>query len=290
MVSAESLLNTKMTHHRSSPQFSRKIVSLVVLVVISAFVLFYAPMRAMLTQALYTVAPGVWNIGGTASDAWGSFTTNFRIKRSLVYENGTLRAEIDRMQAQVLDRNLLEEKVMKLEEALGRAGSDNRVVASVLVGPGRSPYDTLVIDAGKKDGVEEGFLVAASEHTVNGKVVDDVVVYAGAGAIGTIAEVSDSSAKVKLYSSSGQEHLVLVGANAIPATARGRGMGNFEAKLPQGSTVSLGDTVLFPDDNLILGTVQLVEEEPSLPFITVFFRTPFNIADIRSVEVLTGSH
>src|SRR3989344_3683980 len=274
MVSAESLLNTKMTHHRSSPQFSRKIVSLVVLVVISAFVLFYAPMRAMLTQALYTVAPGVWNIGGTASDAWGSFTTNFRIKRSLVYENGTLRAEIDRMQAQVLDRNLLEEKVMKLEEALGRAGSDNRVVASVLVGPGRSPYDTLVIDAGAKHGI----------------VVDDVVVYAGAGAIGTIAEVSDSSAKVKLYSSSGQDHLVLVGANAIPATARGRGMGNFEAKLPQGSTVSLGDTVLFPDDNLILGTVQLVEEEPSLPFITVFFRTPFNIADIRSVEVLTGSH
>lgn len=259
-----------MIHRRYNPFFEWKNILLIALVAVSAFVLLYAPVRAIFTQALYAVAPRVWSIGDTAGGAWSSVTTNFRIKRSLVYENDMLHADMSRMQAQVLDRNLLEEKVMKLEEALGRAGSDNRVTASVLAGPGRSPYDTLVIDAGDEHGIAVG----------------DVVVYAGAGAIGTIAEVSGSSSKVGLYSSAGHEHLVLVGANAIPTTARGRGMGNFEAKVPQGSAVALGDTVLLPKDNLILGVVQLVEEEPTLPFITVFFRSPFNIAEIRSVEVI----
>lgn len=269
-----SLSNMKMTHRRSNPLLTRKSVALIVLVTISAFALLYSPLRAMLTQVVYTVAPRAWSIGDTASGTWGSLVANFRIKRSLVYENEQLHTEIDRMQTQVLDRNLLEEKVLKLEEALGRAGSDNRVVASVLAGPGQSPYDTLAIDAGAEHGIAVG----------------DVVVYAGAGVIGTVAEVSISSAKVKLYSSSGEEHLVLIGEHSIPTTARGRGMGNFEAKVPQGSVVAVGDTVLLPKDNLILGTVQLVEEKPAAPFITVLFRTPFNIAEIRSVEVLTGSH
>lgn len=259
-----------MIHRRYNPLFEWKNISLIALVAISAFVLLYTPSRAMLTEMLYTVAPKVWNIGDMAGSAWSSFATNFRIKRSLVYENDMLHADISRMQAQVLDRNLLEEKVMKLEEALGRAGSDNRVVASVLAGPGYSPYDTLVIDAGAEHGIAMG----------------NVVVYAGAGAIGTIVEVSESSAKVLLYSSAGQEHVVLVGAHAIPSTARGRGMGNFEAKVPQGSTVAFGDTVLFSKGNLILGTVELVEEKSAEPFLTVFFRTPFNLAEIRSVEVI----
>lgn len=248
----------------------RKNIALIALVVISAFALLFAPVRGVLTQALYLVAPRVWSIGDNVSNARTSFLTNFRIKRSLVYENEQLLADIDRMQTQVLDRNLLEEKVLKLEEALGRAGSDNRVMASVLAGPGQSPYDTLVIDAGAEHGIAVG----------------DVVVYAGAGAIGTIAEVSISSAKVKLYSSSGEEHLVLVGTNALPTTARGRGMGNFEARVPQGSVVAVGDTVLLPKDSLILGTVHLVEEKLAAPFIAVLFRTPFNIAEIRSVEVI----
>lgn len=274
MVSARFSLNTKMTQRRYSPLFERKNIAPVVFFAVSALTLSYAPTRAMLTQALYAVAPRVWSVGDAASNAWGSLIANFRIKRSLVYENDALHAEIYRMQAQVLDRNLLEEKVLKLEEALGRAGSDNRVVAYVLAGPGLSPYDTLIIDAGTDRGIAVG----------------DEVVYAGAGAIGTIAEVLDSSAKVALYSSSGQERPVLVGVYAIPATARARGMGNFEAKVPQGSIVAVGDTVLLPKDSLILGMVQLVEEDPAAPFITVLFRTPFNVAEIRSVEVLTGSH
>jgi hypothetical protein len=79
---------------------------------------------------------------------------------------------------------------------------------------------------------------------------------------------------------------VVIGGNVIPATAHGRGMGNFEAKIPQGSLVASGENVLIPGEDLILGVVGAIEENPGEPFMRVFFRTPFNISAIDSIEVI----
>ncbi|MBI5078048.1 MAG: hypothetical protein HZB11_01605 [Candidatus Yonathbacteria bacterium] len=259
-----------MTHRRDSLLFARKHRAFVVLIVVSALALFYAPVRNALTQAVYTVAPGVWGIGKASSSAWNSFITNFLVKDALVAENDLLRSDVSRMQAQVLDRNLLGEKVNKLEEALGRAQEDNRVVAYVLAGPGLSPYDTLIVDAG----------------TDNGVALGNTVVYAGSGVIGEVVEVTLATSKIKLYSSPGVEHLVGIGGQSIPSRAFGKGMGNFEAKVPEGSAVAPGDAVVSLKSGLLLGIVSSIEGESSLPFVRIFFRVPFNITEIRSVEIV----
>jgi len=259
-------------HRRDNLFFKKQNVALVVIVAMSVFVLLFNPVRETFSRVLYAVAPNIWGTRDGIKEIEDGFFANFRIKRSLVYENAKLHEEVARMQVQVLDRNLLVEKVLKLEEALGRVSSDNRVSAKVLSAPGQSPYDILAIDAGSEHGIEVG----------------DYVVYAGSGVVGEIAEVYPLSAKVKLYSSPGEEYTVLIGADAIPVTARGRGMGNFEAKLPKGSVVMAGDMVILPKEDLILGVVGLVEEEQSLPFVNVFFRTAFNIAEIRTVEIVIG--
>lgn len=247
-----------------------KNLALIAIVAVGAFTLLYSPVRGAISQMLYTIAPSVWGTRAGVGEIEDGFWANFRIKRLLVHENTTLHEEVARMQTQVLDRNLLAEKVLKLEETFGRIGNDNRVSAYVLSVPWQSPYDILVIDAGAEHGI----------------VVGDQVVYVGAGVIGEIAEVYTSSAKVKLYSSPREEHAVLVGEKYVPGVAHGRGMGNFEVKLPKGTLVAVGDTVLLPEGNLVLGVVGLVEEEPALPFVNVFFRTSFNIAEIHSVEVV----
>lgn len=249
-----------------------KNITLVALVAISFFVLLFTPIRNTLTDAVYVVAPSVWGVGGKVTGVWNFIAANITSKETLLKENETLHIEIDRMQAQVLDRNLLAEKVTKLEEALGRARSDDRVAAEVVVGPGRSPYDTLVIDAGSEEGIKNG----------------DAVVYAGSSIIGEIIEVSPFSSKVKLYSSPGEEHLVIVGTYNFPVTAFGRGMGNFEAKVPQDGAIALGDNVVSVKEGLILSTISLVEEKPAEPFKRIFFREPFNITEIRSVEVIVS--
>jgi rod shape-determining protein MreC len=260
----------KATYRRDNSPAKKKLLTLVALVLISAFVLFYSPMRNVASQTVYSIAPGLWDLGITMGSSWNSFWGEFRLKRSLVHENEVLQEEVARMQAQMLDRNLLEERVVELEGKLGRMGSDNRVTARVLAGPGRSAYDTLVIDAGSDQGV----------------LVDDPVVYAGAGVIGVIVEVYPISAKVSLLSSSNKKTMVIMGKEAIPTIARGRGMGNFESKIPQGSIIAVGDNVLIPGKNMILGIVGSVESKPSEPFMQVLFRMPFNLSTIRSVEVI----
>lgn len=259
-------------HHRDNPFFERKNIALFALLVVSVLALLVTPLRGVLTQGVYTIAPAVWGVGDSTANIWSSFLVNFNDKNALAQKNAELTALVDRMQAQVLDRNLLSEKVAKLEEALGRAGSDDRVLANVIAGPGRSTYDTLVIDAGRDHGIDVG----------------NMVVYAGSGVVGEIIETTQTSAKVKLYSSPGEERSVIVGTHAVPVLALGRGMGNFEAKVAQGSIVAVGDNVLSIKGNLILGVVSLVEEKPAEPFKRIFFRVPFNITEMRTVEVIVG--
>lgn len=260
----------KATYRRDNSPVKGKLLTLGVLVLVSVFVLSYGPVRGAISRAVYSTAPGLWELGGNMGSSWDAFWGEFRLKRSLVHENEILQEEVSRMQAQVLDRNLLEERVHELEEKLGRAGNDDRVTARVLVGPGRTSYDTLIINAGAEQGVQ----------------VLDRVVYAGAGVVGTVVEAYPTSSKVSLSSSPGKETMVVIGAQAISVTALGRGMGNFEAKVPHGSLVVVGDTVLIPGEHLMIGVVGAIEEKPAEPFIRVFFRTPFNIAAIRSVEVI----
>lgn len=266
-------MNTKMLYHRDNfktRMLKRKIITLVALVAVGAFALLVTPVRNTLTQMVYFVTPTMWGAGSTTRGAWDAFLINFKEKEALVNENATLRGEIESMQAQMLDRNLLAEKVVSLEGTLGRAASDNRVAADVIAGPGWAPYDTLIIDAGSDNGITSG----------------DMVVYAGSGVIGEVIEVSTASSKMKLYSSPGVEHAAVVGPHAIPITAIGKGMGNYEAKVPQDGAVAVGDTIVSAKGSLILGTISSIEEKPAEPFKRIYFREPFNTTEIRSVEVI----
>lgn len=242
--------------------------------VIGVIMLTFTPLRVTLSRGVYFFASGVWQGGDRISGAVKNFFGGFASKEALVEENMSLREEVSRMQVQVLDRNLLEEKVRDLEERLGRTNADDRIVAHVLAGPGRSPYDLLVIDAGEDHGV----------------VLGDLVVYAGAGVVGEVVEVYRTSSKVSLFSSPGKQLPVLVvGTTTIPTIATGRGMGNFEAHVPQGSVVVAGESVITPED-LIVGTVGAVIENEAMPFVRILFTSPFNIAEMRTVEVVKNKN
>ena len=236
-------------------------------------VLLLPPVRSVISGGVYRIAPGLWEAGDTTKRMVGNFFSAFEAKESLGEENRILREELSLMQIRVLDRNLLEDRVVELEEMLGRTRSDNRVIARVLAMPGRwSPYDMIVIDIGEDHGV----------------LVGNRVMY-GNSVVGEVSEVHAQSAKVQLLSSPGDELSVLIGTTTIPAIARGRGMGNFEARIPQGNTVLAGENVITPE-NLIIGTVGAVIEHESMPFIRILFTTPFNITEMRTVEVVRGSH
>src|SRR5665213_117357 len=81
------------------------------------------------------------NIGANTRN----FFANFKSKRALEGENESLQKQIAGMQTELLDRDTLANENEALKEILGRKASDTMVLATVLVKPCRSLYDTLIL-------------------------------------------------------------------------------------------------------------------------------------------------
>jgi cell shape-determining protein MreC len=262
----------KTTYRRANIDERRKVFILAGIIAVGIFLLCLPSVRGVISRVVYSTAPSLWETGNNIGNTWSSFWGEFHAKRALVLENETLKEQVSRMEAQILDRNLLAEQVAALEESLGRNPEDDRVLARVLAGPGAALYDTLSVDVGSNLGVTVG----------------DQVVYSGSSAIGAVVEVYPKSSKIELLSSPGEKTQVLLGKDSIPVVATGKGMGNFEVLIPEGSNLAVGDIVTLPPGGLVLGTVGAIESKPSEPLVRVLFRTSFNISNIRSVEILVS--
>ncbi len=152
--------------------------------------------------------------------------------------------------------------------------SDARVLAAVLVRPPFAHYDELIVDVGLDHGIMPGMKVYALGNIL----------------IGTTTDVLGQTSKITLFSSVGQAYPVLIGTNHVPATAIGRGGGQYEAQVPQATKIAQGDVVL--DASLAdgpFGVVTAVLSNPADPFETVLFSPGVNVYQLRWVLISPGS-
>jgi len=147
------------------------------------------------------------------------------------------------------------------------------ILSAILVRPPLAPYDELVIDIGADYGVSVGDNVYAPGNVIIGHIVD----------------VLSNTSKVELLSSPSSSFEVEIGAQAIPATAHGRGGGQYSADLSHDTTVQAGDLVIVPSiDHKIVGIVGAVNTDPAHPFSTILFAPPANMFSMRWVIVGTS--
>lgn len=147
---------------------------------------------------------------------------------------------------------------------------DAKILAAVLKRPPYSMYDELIIDIGNDQGVSTSSIVYASGGVMIGKVV----------------QVLNKTARVRLLSSSGETYEVLIGDNNTPATAFGRGGGQYEAQVSRDIDIEEGDFVISPALNdKPFGVVSAVLVDPAQPFKTILFAPPINIYQLRWVLV-----
>lgn len=198
-----------------------------------------------------------------------SFVLYLKSKKSLSTENQKLKEEINNLISLNADRNSLLEENAILQEKIGRKDSEKYVFSNVLERPGFSPYDFLVIDAGALAGV-----------TVGNKVFYNNFV------LGVVVEVTLNLSKVELFSSSGKLAQVLMGDKKMPVQATGQGGGAFEALLPKGIDVEIGDPVMLVEDvKKVFGFVGGIVDDESDSLERVFFSLPINIYEINTVSV-----
>lgn len=261
-------------HHKEKGQnlFTKEFVLVLFVVGILAAFHFFFP--SVLSDTARFISAPLWKIKNSTTESFTSSVQLLASKKALVAENKNLKNKLEEVKFELLVAELLKQENIFLKELFNRQILDieNTVLGVVLARPSVSMYDTFVIDIGKDNGISKG---------------ENVLVF-GDIFIGTIYEVYRSTSAVKLFSSSGEVSTVSIGQENISAEALGIGGGNFIVKLPRGVGVERGDIITMPDINArIFAVVEEIQSDPSDPFITVLFKNPVNMNEIKWVQVVT---
>ncbi len=262
-----------MISHHNRKKRKKIFFSIIILSVVLVAAVIFGFSGVFSNQTLSLASP-IFTVRDSFSMWYETKVNILKDKESLVDENLKLREKLAERDMKLLSLEILKEENNELYGVLGRKSKDRKsIVASVLLRAPQVPYDILIIDTGKGDGVEEGMLVVA---------YGDIL-------LGFVEEAFSSTSRVKLYSRAGEDVDVFIRKANIFTSALGSGGGNFEVTLPKVDGVEVGSLVVTPGSNpFILGIVEFIKTDMADAFQKVMFRTPLNIQELKRVEVFQG--
>ncbi len=205
----------------------------------------------------------------------------FRSQIILMNEIEELKRQLSEAEVRLASISMLEAENLELKNLLGRSINNatstkesflksDKKLAAVLERPPFIAYDELIID----QGLDAGFAVGNKVYAP-GNVL-----------IGKIEAVFNKTSKVILFSSPQKQYQVLIGHSRVPATAFGRGGGQYEAQVTRDVKISEGDFVdAVSISDKPFGIVSAIISDPTQPFETVIFAPPVNIYELRWVLV-----
>lgn len=226
--------------------------------------------RNPLTGVLARALPPIGGARAGLSASAGGLGALFSSKAALERENAALKAALTHAQAELADRDALYAENLALKKSLGRTdASPGTVLADVIMRPPGVPYDTLLVDAGTRQGIVVGALVSGGGSTV----------------IGTVFEVYDSTARVALFSSPGASYEALL-RGSVPLSIEGNGGGSFSGKVPAATPAAVGDYITLPGiAGGFAGTVSAIEAPEGDSFKTLYVHLAVNLFELRYVEI-----
>jgi len=254
-------------------KIKRKKFSKITLVVVIFIILLYFRVGILngLSSATHFVFKPVLVLGKNIGNGFSNLGVIFSSKKVLLTENENLKSQILASEADRANYTSVVEENTQMKEILGRKTEKmDLILASILSKPNRSPYDTLIIDIGVKDGAYVGQNVFALGNIP----------------IGKIAEIYESTSKVVLFSSPGEKTDVVVVGKDVSMQLIGRGGGNFEMILPRDFVIEKGAEVVLPGlTSHVVGVVQTILSDPRDSYQKALLTSPVNIFQLKSVEV-----
>lgn len=203
---------------------------------------------------LISLVSPLWRAENSFSRKLNEFSRFFKTKQSLSVENVRLKERVSSLELEV--SNL----------SINRTGDIGGILANVLTQPPQTPYDVLIIDrtvpVGSKIYLPEGALV------------------------GEVVESFSKSARVKLFTGSGDKTNAILERNNLPVVLEGVGAGSFRIEVPRETPVEAGDRIVSPDrGSQFMGVVESVKVTPTDSFKEILARSPINIFNLRSVII-----
>ena len=235
-----------------------------------------------LENVVLTVFSPLQNALTRVSEPAADFISNIRHTNELSDENRALRAENDRLNAEVARLRENEIRLQQLSQLLEvkQAHPDEQfLAANVFARDPSNVKEMVAIDRGKRDGVREGMAVVTE----------------GGSLVGSITSVFDDYAWVTLITDPDSA----VSAMIQESRAQGVVSGSYSRRLSmeflrQAAVVNEGDTVLtsgiggdFPP-GLIIGRVSAVESSRQEIFKNVTVEPLASLSRLETVLVLTS--
>ncbi len=225
---------------------------------------------SFLSQDLMYVANPIFSVKNKVLGAFSGVFSVFLSKRGLQNDINSLKEKIMELETRNQEVDMLRKENDELKSALLRTDGKQMILASIISRPGYGIYNSLLIDAGSKSGVQTGMRVTAF----------------GTVLLGYASDVSENSTRVKLVSFPDLETNVYMNGTTS-AVAKGMGGENLEITLPNAIEVAEGGAITTLDtDFLLLGRADRIIKSPNDPFQKIIFRIPVNIQELRHVYLI----
>ncbi|MCK4918630.1 MAG: rod shape-determining protein MreC [Candidatus Pacebacteria bacterium] len=247
--------------------FRKEIFFFILIILLFVFGFF-----SFLNKPLSYIVNPLGDLKSNSIELFEDFFSFLNSKKTLVKENKLLKEELFENRLILTNTEILKEENIALKSILGRTEQTSKtILTNVILKPGLSVYNSLVLDVGSNYEIKIGNKVLAGDNII----------------IGEIEEVYPKTSKVKLYAFPNDRLEVVVGFDKIPAMAEGKGDGIFKIKLPQGTNISEGDVITLPEEDLkILAIVEDIIINPEDPFETILAKSPVNFFKLRWVQII----
>lgn len=250
------------TTHRSTTPAAWLLAALV-----GFFILVLVVLRLLAPGVLTSLASPLLRAGDALTNRTGN-TMSLDSRAGLKKDRERLMREAEALR---IENATLAARAADLERLLGgRTERTGGVLAGVLARPPVSPYDVLIVDQGSDAGIRIG-------ATAYGP---------GGVPLGNVTSGDARSARVTLYSHTGNVTEGWAGAARIPVKLTGTGAGGFDAEIPGTAGALVGDQVLVPGPGALpIATITEVVTDPSSPSVVLRIRSQINPFSITWVTI-----
>lgn len=196
----------------------------------------------------------------------------FMDRKKLVDENAELEVALHESESNAHITARLQAENTQLRALLGDE-EEERTAAAVIGRPTDTPYDVLLIDKGRRDGITAHAPVYVGHDQV----------------IGFVGEVYRDSSVIILVTTPGFKSTVYIFGPNIYTTAEGQGGGILKVSVPQGIPLEIGDLVVLPSFRSgTFGEISSVESLPTDPEQRGYVNLGMPLQSMRYVSVGVG--
>ena len=247
--------------------------TLIIFLTIAALVLVFNTSNPLHSLAEKLLSP-VLKSGNFFYDSLNQIPKYFSDKNNLIEENNKLLAEVENGRIDAVDNESVKYENQKLREELKMKPVGDFITASIIAKFPQVPLDSLFINMGTADGVNNGDLIFASERVLLGKLV----------------KVSGNKATVALNSFAGTVSYGYVARTNEPLEIKGNGGGVIEANVPIDFDIVVGDKIMVAGSlDSLAAVVGAVEEDKSSGFKNVLMSLPVDISKINIVFIYSAN-